>query len=201
MTSRELKIGDVFRVVGDERRWRKTGAATFESVGWRRHWSERIPSFADKELELVERTGEIGRSGRMLILRGGEVTLEFSGYWRIHAHTPGDPLTPFVLTGSCFSNSRADVPTAETAIGFAVRTGGKHLGRSKGTEVFAYGGRVYARATNLEARGVKKTGGYSLGRVIDGKRRLIIAGLLNLPGEFALYDIIMEHFGPDTVPR
>ena len=30
---------------------------------------------------------------------------------------------------------------------------------------------------------------------------LIIAGLLNLPGEFALYDIIMEHFGPDTVPR
>lgn len=201
MTARELQIGDVFCLAGDPRQWRKTGPATFETVGWHRHWDERMPSFAYKEVELVSRVGEIGRSGRMLILRGGAVTLEFRGNWRVYSHTPGDPLTQFVLTGDCFVASESRVPTADTAIGFAVRSGGKQLGRQKGTEVFAYGGRVYARATNLEARGVKKTGGYSLGRVIDGERRLIIAGLLTIPGEPALYDIIMEHFGPDTVPR
>jgi hypothetical protein len=201
MLARELQIGDVFRVAGETRQWRKTGPATFEPAGWQRHWSEPIPSFARTQVELVERVGEIGRSGDTLILRGGEVTLQFDGYWPIHSHTPGDPLTLFVLTGSFFGASRAKVPTADTAIGFVVRAGAKHLGRPQGSGVFAYGGRVYARATNPDARGTRRSGSYTLYRVVDGKRRLVIAGLLTLPGEPALYDIIMEHFGPDTVPR
>lgn len=201
MTSRELHIGDVFHVVGQTRQWRKVGGTTFHAVGWNKRWDEPVPPFADKELELVSRVGEIGRSGNLLILRGGAVTLGHIGNWKILAHTPGDPLTEFVLTGGCFSNSESRVPTAEMAIAFAVQFGAKELGRPKGSEVFAYGGRVYARATKHDVRGQRGSGGYKRVRKVDGKDRLIIAGVLSLPSEFALHDIIMEHFGPDTVPR
>lgn len=201
MTSRELHIGDVFHVAGQTRQWRKVGATTFHPVGWDKRWDEAVPSFVDKELELVSRVGEIGRSGNLLILRGGAVTLGHIGNWKVLAHTPGDPLTEFVLTGGSFGASESRVPTAETAIAFAVQSGAKELGRSKGSEVFAYGGRVYARATKHDIRGQRGSGGYKRMRIIDGKGRLIIDGLLTLPGEPALYDIIMEHFGPDTIPR
>ena len=160
-----------------------------------------LEPLGDKPVEVVERLGDIGRAEHLLILRGGAVVLEHLGYWQIHAHTPGDPLTEFVLTGSFFGASESEVPTAETAIGFGLLTGAKELGRAKGSEVFAYAGRVYARATNLDATGRRTTGAYKRLRTIDGVKRLVIAGLLTLPGEPALYDIIMEHFGPDTVPR
>jgi hypothetical protein len=67
--------------------------------------------------------------------------------------------------------------------------------------VFAYGGRLYARATKREVLGESKKGGYKRILMIDGAKRVVIAGLLTLPSEFALYDIIMEYFGPDTVKR
>ena len=43
--------------------------------------------------------------------------------------------------------------------------------------------------------------GYNRVQKIDGVRRMIIMGILVIPNEFALYDIIQEHFGPDAVPR
>jgi hypothetical protein len=67
------------------------------------------------------------------------------------------------------------------------------------SELFAYGGRVYARATNKEVLGKAQIGGYKRMRTIDGAKRLVIVGLLTVPSEFALHDIMMEHFGPDTV--
>ena len=73
--------------------------------------------------------------------------------------------------------------------------------RPSGSEIVAYNGRVYGRATKKEVLGKAAMGGYKLVRNIDGAKRMIIAGLLTIPSEFALYDIIMEHFGPDTVPR
>ena len=214
MTVKELNIGDVFRVAGQKRLWRKTsqhearlldekagslqapGLATFTAPE-----TSTLAAFGGKKIEVVERAGEICRAENTLILRGGEVTLEHIGAWRIHRYTPGDPFTEFVLASYCFSTSRAKVPTDETALAFSVRAGAKELGRPKGSELFAYAGRVYARATNKEFLGRAKPGGYSLRRSIDGAPRLIIAGTLTIPGEFALYDIIMEHFGPDTVPR
>ena len=99
---------------------------------------------------------------------------------------------------ACFG---ADAPTAETALLFGISVGSNHLGRPPGSDVIAYNGRVYGRATKKEVFGKSAHGGYKVVRNIDGAKRMIIAGLLGLPSEFALYDIIMEHFGPDTVPR
>ena len=192
MTAKELNLGDVFRVVGQEQLWPGLAFSLDERTGF--------AAFSGKEIEVVERAGEICRAENTLILRGGAVTLEYIGAWQIHRCTPGDPLTEFVLTGDSFGASRAGVPTPDTALAFKVATGAREFGRPRGTELFAYSGRVYARATNREALGRAKPGGYYLLRSIDGERRLATAGLLTLPGEFALYDIIMEHFGPDTVP-
>jgi hypothetical protein len=97
--------------------------------------------------------------------------------------------------------SPTDTPTDDTALAFAVGTGAKHLGRAKGSDVLAYKGRVYARATNRDVLGRATAGSYKRLKKIDGAKRLIIVGLLTIPNEFALYDIIMEHFGPDTVPH
>ena len=58
-----------------------------------------------------------------------------------------------------------------------------------------------ARATKKEVLGQSAMGGYKIVRKIDGARRIIIAGVLAIPDEFALYDIIIEHFGPGTAPR
>jgi hypothetical protein len=211
MTVRELNIGDVFQVVGEPGLWRKVSgneARSLDSNSVALRAPGRVfakpevagcAAFNGKEIEVVERAGEICRAENTLILRGGEVRLEYIGAWEIHSHTPGDPFTQFVLAGHCFSDSRAEAPTDETALAFSVRIGAKQFGRPRGTEVFAYRGRVYARATNREFLGKAKPGGYYLLRSIDGRRRLVIAGMLTIPGEFALHDIIMEHFGPDTV--
>lgn len=206
MTARETTVGDLFRVVGEAELWRRTSVSGVHRVepgkdSSRWAMGDNIGRFGDRPVEVVERLGDIGRAEHLLILRGGAVVLEFAGNWRVYSHTPGDPMTEFVLTGSNFGGSESEVPTAETAIGFALKTGASELGRPNGSEVFAFGGRVYARATNFDVTGKKTRGAYKRLRKIDGVQRLIIAGLLTLPGEPALYDIIMEHFGPDTVPR
>ena len=200
MTVKELNIGDVFRVAGEEQLWRKVGTHRAHAIP--DHWAMRpLDRFRGAEIELVERAeaADIRRVADTLVLKGGEVTLGYLGAWRVHRCTPGDPLTEFVLTGGAFFSSWTARPAEDTALAFSVLTGAKHLNRPRGSDVFAYRGRVYARATTREAGGGKKTGGYRLVRLIDGHKRMIIAGLLTLPGEFALYDIIMEHFGPDTV--
>jgi hypothetical protein len=214
MTVRDLNIGDVFRVAGQKTLWRKVnpqearlldpntvplrapGRAVFNAPKM-----STLAAFSGQKIEVVERAGDICRAENTLILRGGEVTLEYIGAWLIHRHTPGDPFTEFVLVGSCFADSRVAVPTEESALAFKVGAGAKHLGRARGTELFAFKARVYARATNKEVLGRAKPGGYAHVKAIDGSRRLVIAGTLALPSEFALYDIIMEHFGSDTVPR
>src|SRR3954451_5708931 len=81
-------------------------------------------------------------------------------------------------------------------IPFTIVRGSQHLGRQPGTMIFAYKGRVYARATPEEVTGKKQTGGYKRVKVLDGAKRLIIWGLLTLPEEGALYDVIQDHFGP-----
>ena len=206
MTVKELNIGDVFRVVGGETRWRKVSPNLAQRLGDLTGvaWWERKPdlkTFRGKVIEVVERAGEICRVENILILRGGEVVLQFQQHLRIHRCTPGDPLTEFVLSGSSFAASKAPQPTAETALLFGITVGSAHLGRPGGTDVIAYNGRVYGRATKKEVLGKSAYGGYKLVRSVDGARRMIIVGLLTIPGEPALYDIIMETFGPDTVPR
>ena len=62
--------------------------------------------------------------------------------------------------------------------------------------IFAYEGRVYARATKAEVLGQARKGGYKRVKVLDGAARLIIAGQLTLPEEGALHDLIQDHFGP-----
>lgn len=204
MTVRELNIGDTFRVVGESVVWRKKSpslARRLSDVTGVNYWNREhnLKVFSGKEIEVVERAGEICRAESTLILRGGEVTLEYHGAWPIYRFTPGDPFTEFALTSRMLSP--ADAPTEDTALAFAVGAGAKHLGRAKGSDVLAYKGRVYARATNRDVLGKATTGSYKRLRKIDGENRLIIVGMLTIPNEFSLYDIIMEHFGPDTVPR
>lgn len=206
MTVKELNIGDVFRVGGEAQLWRKTSPRVARRVGptFEIEWQYRdiqLKTIRDARIEVVDRAGEICRAEHLLILRGGEVVLEHHGALRVHRCTPGDPLTEFVLAGSAFFSSHADAPTAETALLFGITVGSRHLGRPSGSDVIAYNGRVYGRATKKDVLGKSAMGGYKVVRTIDGAKRMIIAGLLGLPSEFALYDIIMEHFGPDTVPR
>ncbi len=200
MTVRELNIGDVFRVVGEEQLYRKWSSDRCRRAGTM-HFDHALSHFRDKAIEIVERAGEICRAEDTLILRGGEVTLEYRDALQVHRCTPGEPFTEIVFSGVSYWASRANRPTEQTALLFSVRSGAKHLNRPSGSEILAYNGRLYARATNKEVLGKRKVGGYKIVRNIDGAKRLVIAGLLTLPSEFALYDIIMEHFGPDTVPR
>ena len=203
MTVRELNIGDVFRVVGETVLWRKANQREAHQTGPPVHTP--LPTraefgfFRGKEIEIVERAGEICRTGDTLVLRGGEVTLEYHGAWPVYRCTPGDPFTEFALTTRMLWPT--DTPTEDTALAFAVGTGAKHLGRAKGSDILAYKGRVYARATNRDVLGKATAGSYKRLKKIDGAKRLVIVGILTIPNEFALYDIIMEHFGPDTVPR
>jgi hypothetical protein len=205
MTVEELNVGDVFRVVGEKDLWRKANQREARQAepppGTRVCQWANLSTFRKKEIEVVERAPEIHRSKNTLVLRGGEVTLDFIGAWRVHRCTPGDPLTEVALVTDTFMTSTADRPTEQTALAFRVGAGHQHLGRPSGSELFAFGGRLYARATKKDVSGPRGKGGYKTIRVIDGARRVVIFGLLVLPGEFALYDIIMEHFGPDTVPR
>jgi hypothetical protein len=203
MTVKELNVGDVFRVVGQTQLWRKWPTEAHrlgDTTGLYRSEREvKLSAFRGKEVEVVERVSEICRVENRLILRGGEVVLSAQAPVRVHRCTPGDPTTEFVLSGSSFYASAVERPTAESALLFGIVFGSNHLNRPPGTDVIAYNGRVYGRATKKEVLGKSAYGGYKLVRNIDGAKRMIVAGLLTMPSEFALYDIIMEHFGPDTV--
>lgn len=205
MTVKELNVGDVFRIAGETVLWRKVNPREAHQTGPPVHTP--LPNrvefgfFRGKEIEIVERAGEICRTGNTLVLRGGEITLEFVEPLLVHRCTPGEPFTEIVFAGGAFQTSRAERPTEQTALMFTVGAGGKHLGRSRGSELYAYGGRIYVRATKKEVTGERKKGGYRLVRKIDGARRLVVMGVTCIPNEFSLYDIMMEHFGPDTVPR
>ena len=197
MKVEELQIGAVFRVVGETELWQKTDAQRAVKV--------RLPSsrgvdtkrFGKQKVEIVEWTAppEIQREGDSLFLRGGDVELEFLGPWSVVRCTPAKTYTEFALAASTLDTSTVEKPTADTALPFQLASGSSHLGRPGGSMIFAYKGRVYARATKLEVNGERGKGGYKTTRVIDGVTRLIIAGVLTLPGESALYDIIEEHFG------
>jgi hypothetical protein len=209
VTVKELQLGDVFRVIGETKVWRKTGPNRVTQVGALTRGEALYPYaatkiFTGKKLELIEKadTSEIRRMDDTLILRGGEVTLRFTGAWQVLQCNPDNAFTEFVLTSTTFSGSEPEEGkmSADTAFAFSIKSGGKHLGRPGGTDVFAYQGRVYGRATNKEVLGKSKYGGYKVLRKVDDVKRMVIAGVLTIPGEFALYDIMMEHFGPDAKP-
>ena len=209
MTVRELHIGDVFRVRGEESRWQKISAQRAKRLAAPTgtymdgvYADYPLGNFVTREIEVVERapTAEIRVFGRTLILRGGEVTLEYGGAWAVHRVLPGGGFTEIAFTGSSFAACRADRRAADVALLFTITGGSKHFGRPANSELVVYGGRVYGRATQKEVLGKARVGGYKLVRTIDGAKRLVIAGVLGIPGEFALYDIIMEHFGPDAPP-
>lgn len=199
MTVRELNIGDIFRVVGEEQLYRKWSSDRCRRAGTM-HFDHALSSFRGKEIEIVERAGEICRVEDTLILRGGEVALEYHGALLVHHCTPGEPFTEIAFSGESHPASRVQRPTEQTALMFSVGAGIKHLGRGKGSELYAYGGRIYVRATHKEVTGQHKSYGYKRVLKIDGARRMIVMGRPVIPNEFALYDI-MGHFGPDTVPR
>lgn len=206
MTVKELNIGDVFRVVGEEQLWRKKSLSAARRLGdltglGYRDRERDLRDFSDKKIEVVERAGEICRAENTLILRGGEVVLEYLHPLLVHQCTQGDPLTEFVLSGATFTASVVERPTVETVLRFSIARGSNHLNRPAGSDVLAFKGRVYGRATKKEVLGKAAYGGHHFGRVVDGVKRIVIAGLLTIPSEFALYDIMMEHFGSDTVPR
>jgi hypothetical protein len=210
VTVKELNIGDVFRVVGFDGHFRKITANVVErfrrpndtTVGWF-YQQYNLYYFKGKEIEVVERAdaSDIRRFENTLILKGSEVTLKYAGPWQIYRCTPGEAFTEFVLTGSSFGASTSRSLNEASAIAFSITLGSKHLGRPGGSDVFAYKGRVYGRATKKEVLGKSAMGGYKLVRNIDGAKRMVIAGVLTIPDEFALYDIIMEHFGPDSLPQ
>jgi hypothetical protein len=198
VTVNKLKIGDVFRVVGKTDLWRKEIQKYAYSVAKTHILTAELEKFKDQQLEVVEpaATSEIRRAGRTLVLRSGEVLLQFTGAWLVHRFTPGEKTSEFALGGHTLFSSVVAEPTEETALSFLVVAGGKYLNRPNGTTIFAYKGRVYARATQVDMFGEKRSNvGFKQVRVIDHVRRVIITGILVVTGEFALYDIIQEHFG------
>ena len=87
MTVQELNIGDVFRVVGDTKLWRKStptearelgpNATTLRAPGlaFNPPKTARLSTFNNTVIEVIERASEICRAENTLVLRGGEVTL------------------------------------------------------------------------------------------------------------------------------
>jgi hypothetical protein len=123
------------------------------------------------------------------------VQLEYLYPWRVRRATAEERHVTFVLNGGTFEKSVVDQPGEDTALPFTIVSGGKHLGRPGMSMIFAYKGRAYARATKLEVTGKRSMGGYKRTVREDGAQRLVIAGLLTLPEEGALHDVIQDHFG------
>jgi hypothetical protein len=200
MTLSDIPIGAIFQVVGSEELWLKATDRHCRNLGeegWKAH-SFRF--FAKKPVEIVKQpeTGPIRRVGDVLFLSDGDVQLEYLYPWLVRRCEPGELLTRFVLHGHTFETSVVNAPSEDTALPFTIRHGGKHFGRPSSSMLFAYKGRVFARATIQEVRGpsARNSGGYKDFVREDGARRLVIAGALTLPEEGALHDIIQDHFGP-----
>jgi hypothetical protein len=167
------------------------------AIGW--GWETYSRDYAErKQVEVVRlpSTSAIRRAGDVLYLSEGDVQLEFLYPWLVRSADAEGKQTRFVLNGPTFEKSIVDAVSEETAIPFTLIKGSQHLGRPPSSMVFAYKGRVYARATGEEATGRPISGGYK--RVVnrEGANRLVIVGLLTLPEEGALYDVIQDHFGP-----
>jgi hypothetical protein len=204
MNVKDLQIGDVFRIVHHrslhikpDQLWCKVTnnlAQAVEAPSQRRF---ELDFLANATIELVERTdgAPIRRAGSTLVLKGGDVLLQFIEAWDVMRCTPGEKFIEFVLRGSAFHNSKATRVGPSTALAIKINTGAAALGRPISSTIFAYQGRVYARATAFEVTGKKTTAGYKRAITIDGSRRLVIAGLLGIPNEGALHDIMQDHFG------
>ena len=200
MTVKELNVGDVFRVAGEPELWRKQTLTQAyrvqpEAPYWGRH--RPLAQFKGKAIEVVERadTAPVRRMGNTLVLRDGEVLLQFLAAVAVYRFLPGEAFTEFVLTGSSFSASHAEAGASDAALLFSITAGSKHLNRPGNSDLIAHRGRLYGRATKKEVLGESKAGGYKRVTKIDGAARLTIAGVLTLPEEPALYDIIQEPFG------
>jgi hypothetical protein len=202
MKVKGLKLGDVFRILdhhyyGPDRHFVRDRQYA-RPVSDLHARDIPLGNLADNRVEVVRPadSSPIRRFNHLLILAGGDVVLEYLGAWRVHRCEPGEKITTFILSASSLSASQVKVPTADTALGFVIAEGSKHLGRPPGSMILAYGGRAYARATGQEVTGKRTHGGYKRIVKVDGVLRLTIAGVLTLPGEPALYDIIQDHFGP-----
>jgi hypothetical protein len=200
----EVSIGTVFKILGSDDLWiratekqlRKLPQPGFKiGAGWQTYSRDHV---GRKQVEVVRlpETSAIRRAGDVLYLSEGDVQLEHLYPWLVRSATIEKKLTRFVLNGPTFEKSVVDAASEETALPFTIVRGSKHLGRPPSTMIFAYKGRVYARATAEEVTGRKTSGGYKRVLVLDGAKRLLIAGLLTLPEEGALYDVIQDHFGP-----
>jgi hypothetical protein len=210
MKVKDLNIGDVFKIISHPRHgfdpeamWRKeTNSQARVLKPIKRFHHDHFPTVDLNEvlaatIEVVERadTASIRRVGNTLVLKGGDVLFQFMRPFIVYRCTPVEKWTEFALLGSNFRTSETDKPSEKTALPFMINSGGKVLGRPNSSTIFAYKGRVYARATNEEITGKKTTAGYKRVALIDGSRRLILAGLLNIADDAALHDIIQDHFG------
>jgi len=199
MTVDEISVGTVFEFTGSDELWL---LATWDRLrklgerGWRTYSRDRTGRGKTVEVVRQPDTSAIRRTGDVLCLSGGDVQLTYLYPWLVRGATVEDELTMFVLEGGTFEKSVVDEATEQTALPFTLSRGCQHLGRQPSTMIFAYKGRVYARATPEEVTGYKKTGGWKRVKVLDGASRLIIAGILTLPEEGALHDLIQDHFGP-----
>jgi hypothetical protein len=205
MNVKDLQIGDTFRILGHPtvhydpaQLWCKVRSGLAQAVDGRTPGRRLELGFlADAAIEVVARSdgASIRRAGSTLLLKDGDVLLEHLENWDVLRCTSGKKVIEFVLRGSTFYKSRPIAVSASTAIAFQINTGASALGRPRNSTIFAYQGRVYARATNEEVMGKKTTGGYKRSILVDGSKRLVIAGLLTIPDDAALHDIIQDHFG------
>jgi hypothetical protein len=205
MNFKDLNLGDVFKVtehpgivIRPERLWLKESSSRARVVG-KEPGTQTLTAgdLRDAVIEVVAPAdaSPIRRFGDALILKGGDVVLTRLHPFRVYRCTPKETFIEFVLTGSSFSSSETNAQTPDTGLPFTIDRGARILGRgSSGSMIFAYRGRVYARATSQEITGKKTIGGYRRMLTVDGVKRLVIAGLLTVPEDGALYDIIQDQF-------
>jgi len=174
MTVFEVSIGTVFKYAGSDQLWVRATEKHFRKVrkpGFKIGAGWKVYHLRDKPIEVVRLpdTSPIRRAGDILFLSEGDVQLEYLYPWLVRGTTVEGKLTHFVLNGPTFEKCVVDAPSEETALPFTIVRGSQHLGRQPSTMIFAYKGRVYARATPEEVTGKKQTGGYKRVKVLDGR--------------------------------
>lgn len=207
MNFKDLNLGTVFKVINHptivirpDRLWLKElptrARLVSDHPGTRTLTTLELFGATVEVVEPVD-AAPIRRLGDMLILKGGEVLLTRLPPVNIVRCTPGEKFTEFVLSGTSFSASETAAMTPDTAVPFSIGRGAQALGRrGSSSMIFTYRGRVYARATCHEVTGKTSRGSYKRFVTVDGVKRLAIAGMLTVPDDGALYDIIQDQFGP-----